>query len=94
MIGTLNVGTNGNNKPSVENIEIITAVADRLALALENVRLLDEAQRRAAKEHTISEGAARVSAALDIESILQTTAQELERMLGSSEVIIQLESEE
>ena len=94
VIGTLNVGMNGNNKPNAENIEIITAVAERLALALENVRLLDEAQRRAAKEHTISEGAVRVSAALDIESILQTTAEELERTLGSSEVIIQLESAE
>jgi GAF domain-containing protein len=94
VIGTLNIGTNGSNKPSEENIEIITAVADRLALAIENVRLLDEAQRRAAKERTISEGAARVSEAFDIESILQTTAEELERTLGGSEVIIQLESEE
>lgn len=94
VIGTLNVGTNGNNKPSTENIEIITAVADRLALALENVRLLDEAQRRAAKERTISEGAARVSTALDIESILQTTAEELERVLNSSEVVIHLENKE
>jgi transcriptional regulator with GAF, ATPase, and Fis domain len=94
VIGTLSVGTNGNNKPGSEIIEIITAVVDRLALALENVRLLDEAQRRAAKERTISEGAARVSEAFDIESILQTTARELERTLGGSEVIIQLESEE
>ena len=90
VIGTLNVNTNGNSKPNAENIEIITAVADRMALALENVGLLGDAQRRAAKERTISEGAARVSAALDIESILQTTAEELERTLGGSEVIIQL----
>ena len=90
VIGTLNVSMKGNNKPSAENIEVITAVAERLALALENVRLLDEAQRRAAKERTISEGAARVSEALDVESVLQATAEELERVLNSSEVVIQL----
>lgn len=94
VIGTLNVNSSGNKILNAENIEIINAVADRMALALENVRLLGEAQRRAAKERTISEGAARVSAALDIESILQTTAEELERTLGGSEVIIQLETSE
>ena len=94
VIGTLNIGTNGGQQPNTEDIEIITAVADRLALALENARLLEDAQHRAAKERTISEGAARVSAALDVESILRTTADELERTLGGSEVIIQLESEE
>jgi len=93
VIGTLNIGTNGGNKPNAEKIEIITAVADRLALSLENVRLLDNAQRRASKERTISEGAARISEALNVESILQATAEELERTLGGSEIIIQLEGE-
>ena len=57
-------------------------------------RLLEEAQRRAAKEQTIATGTARVSAALDVESILQATAKELESALDSSEVVIQLVSEE
>ena len=77
---------------SEDEIAILTATAERAALALENARLLEDARRRAAKERTIAEGSTRVSSALDIESILETTAEELERILGSSEVVIQLES--
>lgn len=76
-----------------DELAMAQAAAERTALALENARLLEEAQDRAMKERTISEGTARVSEALDIESILQTTAEELERVLGGSEVIIALESE-
>jgi GAF domain-containing protein len=42
----------------------------------------------------ISEATARISGALNIENILQTTAEELERVLGSSEVLIQFQSRE
>ncbi len=79
---------------SDEEIALAEAALERAALALENARLLEEAQRRATKERIISEGSTRVSAALDVESVLKATAEELERALGSSEVVIQIESEE
>ena len=78
---------------SEDDIAIAHAAAERVALALENARLLEDAQRRAAKERAISESTARVGTALDIEGVLNVTAEELERALGSSEVIIQLGSE-
>jgi GAF domain-containing protein len=77
-----------------DEIAMAESAAERAALALENARLVEDAQRRAAKELTISEGATRVSEALDVESILQATAEELERVLNSSEVVIQLDSNE
>ena len=77
-----------------DELAMAQAAAERTALTLESARLLEEAQRQAAKEQTISEGSSRVSAALDVESILQATAEELERALNSSEVVIQLEGEE
>jgi GAF domain-containing protein len=86
--------SNDNRIWSKEEISLAEAALERAAIALENARLLEEAQRRATKERVISEGATRVSAALDVESVLQATAKELERALGGSEVIIQLESEE
>lgn len=90
VIGTLNVGTKGDNKPSDGNIEIITAVADRLALALENVRLLGDAQRRAAREHAISEISTSVSSSNDMEEILRSAVQELGRKMGGAEVVLEL----
>ena len=77
-----------------DEIEIFKSIAERIALAAENARLLEASQRQVAKERLISEGTTRVSAGLDVESVLQTTAIELERVLGGAEVIIQLENEE
>ena len=57
-------------------------------------RLFQDARKRAAKERLISEAAARIGDASNIENILQTTAQELERVLGGSEISIQFQSKE
>ncbi|HEX5941507.1 MAG TPA: hypothetical protein VFY66_04480, partial [Anaerolineales bacterium] len=77
-----------------DEISLVQAVAERAALAMENARLFQDARRRAAKERLISEASARISGALNIENILQTTAEELERVLGGSEILIQFQSKE
>lgn len=78
---------------SEEDIAIAQAAANRAAITLENARLLEESQRRANKERTISDATNRIGAALSMENILQTTAEELEYILGDSEVILQLQSD-
>jgi GAF domain-containing protein len=77
-----------------DEISLVEAVAERAAFALENARLFQDARRRASKERLISEASARLSGALNIENILQTTAQELERVLGGSEVLIRFQNKE
>jgi GAF domain-containing protein/HAMP domain-containing protein len=72
-----------------EEIAIAQAAANRAALTLENARLLDESQRRANKERTISESTARIGSATNIENILNTTVEEIERVLNTSEIILQ-----
>ncbi|MFN8382237.1 MAG: GAF domain-containing protein [Anaerolineales bacterium] len=74
---------------SEEEIAVAQAAASRAALTLENARLLDESQRRASKERTILESTARIGSAINIENILQAAAEELERVLGDSEVVLQ-----
>lgn len=59
-------------------------VAERLALAVENARLLEEAQRRAARERLIAEISNRLRASLDPDTVLQTTVRELGRALRAS----------
>ena len=77
---------------SDEEIAIAEAAANRAAIALENARLLEESQRRASKEQILAEATGRISSALQIENILYTTAEELERVLGGSEIVIQLQN--
>jgi GAF domain-containing protein/HAMP domain-containing protein len=95
VIGILHIESNDSAKPwSEDDVSLVEAVAERAAFAMENARLFQDARRRAAKERLISEATARISGALNIENILQTTAEELERVLGGSEVLIQFQSRE
>ncbi len=76
-----------------EDIAIAQAAANRAALTLENARLLEESQRRAAKERAIFEATSRIGAALSMENILQATVDELSRVAGGSEIILQFQSD-
>jgi GAF domain-containing protein len=94
VIGVLQIESNDTSREwEKDEVGLVEAVAERAAVAMENARLFQEARRRAAKEHAISEASARIGSALNIENILHVTAEELERVLGGSEIVIQLESE-
>ena len=94
VIGVLQIESNDASREwEQDEVGLVAAVAERAAVAMENARLFQEARRRAAKEYAISEASARIGSALNIENILHVTAEELERVLGGSEIVIQLESE-
>jgi GAF domain-containing protein len=94
VIGVIGLEQEDTNRTwTNEEIGIAQAAANRAALTLENARLLEESQRRAAKERTIFEATARIGSAVNIENILQATAEELERILSDSEVILQFQSD-
>ena len=94
-IGIIHVEASDPSKTWQESeISLVAAVAERAAFAMENARLFQEARRRAAKEQTISEATARISSAINIENILYATAEELERVLGGSEVVIRFQGKE
>ncbi|HET9914334.1 MAG TPA: GAF domain-containing protein, partial [Anaerolineales bacterium] len=95
VIGILHIESNDPDKRwQNDEISLVQAVAERAAFAMENARLFQDARRRAAKERLISEATARISSAFNVENILQTTAEELERVLGGSEISIQFQSKE
>lgn len=77
-----------------EEISIAEAAANRAAITLENARLLEESQRRAIKERSISESTSRISTALSIENILNITAEELERVIGDTGVVLQIKTDD
>jgi len=66
------------------------SLADQLSGALDSARLYEESQKQATKEKIISDATAKVGSAINIENILQVTVDELNRALGSSEIILQL----
>jgi GAF domain-containing protein len=95
VIGVIHVESNDSSRIwKDDEIRLVEAVAERAALAMENARLFQDARRRAAKEQAISRATTRISSAINMENILHTTAEELERVLGGSEVLIRFQSKE
>jgi len=94
VIGVLNIDAKGLNKADPDNLDVITAVVERMGLALESARLLEDSQRRAAKEQQIGEISAKIGASINLRNILQTAVEELGRALPGSSVAIQLQNKD
>lgn len=77
-----------------DEINLAQTAAERAGLAIENFRLLTEAQRRASKERTIGEVTSRVGASVNVRAIMQSAVEELGRALAGSEVTLQLREKE
>ncbi len=71
-----------------DELALVQVAADRAALALESARLLEDAQRRAAKESTIGQISTKISETAEIERIMQTAVSELRKALGATEVAL------
>ena len=73
-----------------DELLMVKATADRVALALESTRLLEEAQKRATRESFLSDIAAKLSTSFQLDSILRDTVQELGQTFKNSTVTFQL----
>ena len=93
-IGVLNVrAKNGDRHWKQDEVAMLEAAAERTALALENARLVESAQRRAARERAIGDISGKIGAVSNLEAILQTAVEELGRKIGSTaEVTLELET--
>jgi GAF domain-containing protein len=89
VVGVLNLSFEGE-APSSETIATVEEIASRLALALENARLLEETRERAERDRLTADISARVRASMDVETILQTAVRELGTALGTDRAFIQL----
>jgi GAF domain-containing protein len=93
-IGVLDVRSKtGQRHWKQDEIAMLEAAAERAALALENARLVESAQRRAARERAIGDISTRIGAVSNLESILQTAVEELGRKIGgAAEVTLEIGS--
>jgi GAF domain-containing protein/methyl-accepting chemotaxis protein len=93
VIGSVDVRAPDNRQWDQDELDIVTAIIERAAIAMENARLLAESQKRAAKERTIGEISAKISAKSDIEELIKTAARELTQTLPGTEIAIQFRKE-
>jgi GAF domain-containing protein len=74
-----------------DEVDIAEAAAERLSLALETSMLLKSTQRRAEFERITADISGRIGATTHFDSILRAAAEELSRVLGDSEVLVQIQ---
>lgn len=91
LIGRLKLKASDTNRQwSADERAIIDSTAERMAIALEGARLLDEAQKRATREQRISEISSKLGSTFQLDSILRDTVEELGQALNGSIVSFQL----
>ena len=93
VIGVLDIRSQNKMDWDKDDIDIAEAIAERVALAVENAALLEDSQRRASKERIIGEVTSKISQSINLRNVLQTAVEELGHVIPGSDVIIQFESE-
>lgn len=90
-IGVLGLQGTRDGQPWTEaEIALIEAVADQMALAIENARLLEDTQQRAERERIIANITTQVRASMDPDTILRTAVRELGAALGTDRAFVKL----
>ncbi len=89
-IGALGLRRDEAGGWTADDVAVVQAAAEQIALTLENMRLFEEARRRARREQMIREITAKMRGSTDLDTILQTTVQELAKVLGTSRTFVQL----
>lgn len=85
-IGKLVIQSPSGNVMSDEQMDLIRAVAERVAISAENARLFDETTRRAERERLVSDITGKIRSVNDPQAMIQTAMEELRRALGASRV--------
>jgi len=91
VIGVIDIRTSYEHEWDEDEVDIAEAVAERLSLALEASLLLKTTQRQAEIERITSDISGKIGATTQFDSILRTAAEELSRVLGGSEVLVQIQ---
>ena len=92
VIGVFDIRSTGD-AISPEAVSLVEEVVSRLALALENARLLEETQRRGVRDRLIANISAQVRSSMDPETILQTAVRELGAALGTDRTFVKLSTD-
>ena len=93
VIGSVDVRTPDNRPWDQDELDIVTAIIERAAIALENARLLTESQKRAEIERLTADISGKISASINLHSVLQTAVEELGNVLPGSDIVIQFSSD-
>jgi GAF domain-containing protein len=85
-IGSLIVQSPAREELEQDQIDLIKAVAERVAISVENARLFEETTRRAERERAVSEITGKIRSVNDPQTMIQIAIEELRNALGATRV--------
>jgi GAF domain-containing protein len=88
QIGSLGLALPASKVLTEDEMDIAKAIAERVALSVENARLFEETSSRAERERTVAQISNKIRSTNDPEVMIQTALQELQHALGASKVQI------
>jgi len=94
LLGAIGLRRERGKGWSEAELALAETISDQLAQTMESLRLLDQTQRRAARDRLTGEVTARMRETLDIETVLKTTADEMFNILDADEVTVRLVSDD
>jgi GAF domain-containing protein/HAMP domain-containing protein len=94
VVGTLSLQEIDKDRVWTDNeIALLQTVANDVAVAIENARLIEQTERRAERERVISAVSTRMFAANDLQGIVQIAGDELARVLHVARTQVQIGGE-
>ena len=85
-IGTLSIHIPNTKSVNEDQMDLINAVAERVALSVENARFFEETSRRAERERLVTDITAKMRSTNNPDAMIQTTLNELKIALGATKV--------
>jgi GAF domain-containing protein len=85
-IGILSVQITDEKNINEDQMELVNAVAERVALSAENARLFEETNRRAERERLVSDITVKIRSTNDPDSMVRIALEELRQALGATKV--------
>lgn len=88
VIGVLNIRTSGKRSWTQEEVGLVQAVAERVAVSAENARLFDQTTSRAERESAVSEITSKIRSTNDPNEMIEIAINELQQILNLKEIRI------
>lgn len=83
VLGAMSFGVPGDQPLSNRQIEMARSVANRLSVALENARLVEQSQAQAARERAAGEVSSALLGQQEVSALLDTAAESFQEALGA-----------
>jgi HAMP domain-containing protein len=90
MLGVLDVHSTEPEAFGPEELEVLGTLADQLSAAIQNARLAQQSAEAAERALLASRLTGQLSGLLDVEDVLETSADALHRSLGNPDLVIRL----